>query len=232
MLNTEPIIKSDDNPDISKYTDDFINLYQNISYLSDTKLERMQLDNIITQDNKTNFIEYRNNLTFSYQNIINKSYGEILLNESLNNIPSFLIKFQLNDISKNIDMNLFSRSVAKICTFKPYNIVKHFNSIIDYSISDTNIQQILYDQHICLYPYFIITRLPYKYDDNTTLVSAIKSKPVVSNGSIETTVYPYDTSNGNGKLLVSFTKPTVAQNTTYEPIKINIQLEKEEINYS
>jgi hypothetical protein len=232
MYNKSPILSSNDNTQIIS------SFYSDTTYLTDNKLDRMCMDDLITISDKTNFIEFRNNLNSSYENILNKSFAENIIKTIPNIIPDYLVRFQLNEISKNINMNLFSRSVAKICRNKPYNIVKHLNSIIDDTDINTNIFSIIKEDSINIYPFFIMNRLPYKYDDNTTLVSAVKSKPVVSTASLDTTVYVNDTNtntNGTiGSMIVSFKQNTTTLGSIIDtqPIKINIQLTKEDINYN
>jgi hypothetical protein len=232
MYNKSPILSSNDNTQIIS------SFYSDTTYLTDNKLDRMCMDDLITISDKTNFIEFRNNLNSSYENILNKSFAENIIKTIPNIIPDYLVRFQLNEISKNINMNLFSRSVAKICRNKPYNIVKHLNSIIDDTDINTNIFSIIKEDSINIYPFFIMNRLPYKYDDNTTLVSAVKSKPVVSTASLDTTVYVNDTNtntNGTiGSMIVSFKQNTTTLGSIIDTqaIKINIQLTKEDINYN
>jgi len=214
--------------------DDILNsLYSGTNILSDSKLDKLKQDDIINLSDQTNFSQYRDQLKLTYQNILNKFNTESELSTVLiqqNYQYANMIKYKLNEISKNIDLSLFNKSIAKICAYKPYNIVKHFNSIVDIvdNITDplnSNINLIIRDDKINLYPYFILSKYPYKYDDNTTLVSTIRSKPIISNASINTTVYNTNT-NDNGNMIVSF------QSNNTEPIKINIELNKEDITYS
>ena len=205
-------------------------LIKNISFLHDYKLEKMKTDNLLSQNDQDNFINYRNNLEQTYQNILNKMISEENIK---NNVSNSLIKYKLNDINSNINMSLFARSTSKICIYKPYNIVKHFNSLIDDSTDKGLLKPILIENKINVYPLFSLIKLPYKYDDNVTIISTMKSKPVIDNCLIETTIFNVNTGNmqdeNKNDMIVSFQKD---DNNTIQPIKININLTKEDINYN